>query len=161
MKGAKPVFLALGTNLGNRLENLQKAKQSLPPKVEILEESSIYETPPWGYLDQPEFLNQVIEVKTKLPPWRLLRYLKAIEQQMGRVTLFRYGPRVIDLDIIFYGERVIDREKLKIPHPRMTERAFVLVPLAEIAPNLVHPVMGTSITELLEGVDTRELKRLL
>ena len=154
------VFLGLGTNLGDRLANLSKARRSLPPRVEIIKASSVYETPPWGYLDQPEFLNQVIEVRTKLRPVRLLRYLKTIEKRMGRVELFRYGPRLIDLDMLIYGERTITRKNLQIPHPRMAERAFVLLPLAEIAPNFIHPVLGKPVQELAEMVDTTGVNRL-
>jgi len=160
MKTAEEIFLGLGTNLGNRIENLRNAKALLAPKVEILQESSIYQTPPWGYLDQPKFLNQVIEVRTKLQPYQLLRYLKAVETQMGRVTLFRYGPRIIDLDIIFYGDRVINRKKLQIPHPRMAERAFVLIPLCEIAPGFVHPVLGIQAKDLLKIIDTLGVERI-
>lgn len=156
----EPVFIELGTNLGDRLANLQVAKESVAPKVEIVRESSIYETPPWGYKDQQDFLNQVIEVRTELEPLALLRFLKHIEGSMGRVRTFRNGPRVIDLDILLYGDRVLDRAELQIPHPQIQNRAFVLAPLNELAPNLVHPVMGKTIQSLLDEVDTEGIKRL-
>jgi 2-amino-4-hydroxy-6-hydroxymethyldihydropteridine diphosphokinase len=156
----EPILIGLGTNIGDRAGNLQTAKNALAPRVTIMRESSIYITPPWGYTDQPDFYNQVIEVSTQLEPLPLLRYLKLIEKQMGRVTLFRNGPRVIDLDILFYGERVVDVGDLQIPHPRMASRAFVLVPLSELTPDLVHPVLEVSISEMLMGVDTSGVTRL-
>ena len=160
MSESEPVYLALGTNIGDRAGNLQTAMEALAPKVTVVRESSIYITPPWGYTDQPDFYNQVIEVRTRLEPVPLLRYLKGIEKGMGRVTLFRNGPRVIDLDILFYGERTVDVGDLQIPHPRMAGRAFVLVPLVELAPNLVHPILGVSVNEMLRGVDTSGVTRL-
>jgi 2-amino-4-hydroxy-6-hydroxymethyldihydropteridine diphosphokinase len=159
MKPTEPIFIALGTNLGDRAGNLQTAKDALAPRVIVVRESSIYITPPWGYTDQSDFYNQVIEVRTSLAPVPLLRYLKAIEKQMGRVTLFRNGPRVIDLDILFYGERIVDVGDLQIPHPRLAGRAFVLVPLAELAPDLVHPVSQAPVNQMLEDVDISGVTR--
>jgi len=156
----EPVFLALGTNLGDREANLSKAKDSLTPQVTVRQESSIYVTPPWGYTDQPEFLNQVIEVQTALEPLPLLQTLKQIENEMGRVKTFRNGPRLIDLDILFYGERIIDLEGLQIPHPRLHLRAFVLVPLNELAPDFIHPVLGESVSALLLKVDAQGVRLL-
>lgn len=157
---AQGIFLSLGSNLGDRRENLQRAKAHLPPRVRVKRSSSMYETEPWGYTDQPAFLNQVIEVETALKPEALLQYLKQIEQKMGREETFKFGPRSIDLDILFYGSRVIREEDLEIPHPRLEERAFVLVPLVELAPGLKHPVHGRSVTELLAGVDRSGVHRL-
>ena len=157
---SSPIYLALGTNLGEREVNLQKAIDALAPKVRLVRKSSIYATPPWGYADQPEFLNQVIEVDTPLRPLPLLHLLKSIEAEMGREETFRYGPRLIDLDILFYGQEIVEGELLTIPHPRLQERAFVLMPLAEIAPNFVHPVLNKTIRELLETVDTKGLRKL-
>jgi 2-amino-4-hydroxy-6-hydroxymethyldihydropteridine diphosphokinase len=160
MRPTEPVFIALGTNIGDRADNLHTANEAMAPKVTVERESSIYITPPWGYTDQPDFYNQVVEVRTRLAPVPLLRYLKAIEKQMGRVTLFRNGPRVIDLDILFYGARAVDVGDLQIPHPRLAGRAFVLVPLVELAPDLVHPVLGVSVSQMLTGVDTSGVTRL-
>jgi 2-amino-4-hydroxy-6-hydroxymethyldihydropteridine diphosphokinase len=154
MKKTASVYIALGTNIGDREANLQTAKVLLSRKATITQESSVYTTPPWGYKDQPDFLNQVIEVSSRLEPLPLLRFLKDIEKKMGREKLILNGPRLIDLDILFYGDRVVNSEHLQVPHPRMEGRAFVLVPLNEIAPDLIHPVLGISVREMLTGTDT-------
>lgn len=157
---ASPLYLALGTNLGDREANLQAARDALAARVRLIRESSIYETPPWGYIDQPEFLNQVVEVDSVLKPLPLLHFLKEIEAEMGREATFRNGPRLIDLDILFYGQAIIDGQVLKVPHPRLQERAFVLVPLDQIAPDFVHPVLKKTIHGLLQGVNREGIKRL-
>ena len=156
----KDIFLALGTNLGDREANLRSAKELLAPKIVVERESAIYVTPPWGYEDQPEFLNQVIRVRTYLRPLALLKVLKRIEKGLGREETFRNGPRLIDLDILFYGQQVIQKKNLCIPHPRMHERAFVLVPLCEIAPDFVHPVLKETVQTLLSRVDTQGVRQL-
>jgi 2-amino-4-hydroxy-6-hydroxymethyldihydropteridine diphosphokinase len=156
----EPIFLGLGTNLDDREANLRTAKGKLSSLMKIVKESPIYVTPPWGYEDQPDFLNQVIQVTTRLEPTQLLDYLKGIEDEMGRKATFRYGPRLIDLDILFYGQRVIREESLQIPHPRLHERAFVLVPLHDIAPDFVHPVLNESIYALLLKVDVEGVRLL-
>ena len=154
------VYIALGTNLGERLDNLRAAIQTMPPEIQVLEESHVYETPPWGYEDQPAFLNMVIKAETDLEPEALLTYLKQLEVGLGREQNFRWGPRLIDLDILFYDDLVIDTPPLVIPHPRLHERAFVLVPLADVAAEFVHPALGKRIGELLKCVDTSGIKPL-
>lgn len=160
MNKTERIYIALGTNIGDREENLQTAKTALLPEVTVVRESSIYVTPPWGYAHQPDFLNQVIEVSTQLEPLPLLHYLKGIEKHMGRKKRFRNGPRLIDLDLLFYGDRVVHIDDLQIPHPRMEGRAFVLVPLNEIAPDLIHPVLEISVRDMLTGIDTSGVTRL-
>ena len=155
MKDNQPerIYLSLGTNLGNRELNLEAAKQELTPQVKILDSSSLYQTEPWGYLDQPDFLNQVLVVETSLSPHELLEYVKGIEQKIGRQPSIRFGPRIVDIDILFYGNRIIQEEDLVIPHPRLKDRAFVLIPLAEIDPDLIYPGTDHSISGLLLNVD--------
>jgi 2-amino-4-hydroxy-6-hydroxymethyldihydropteridine diphosphokinase len=152
------VYLGFGTNLGHRTDNLQNAAAALPPAVRVLRASSIYETEPWGYHGQPAFLNQVIEAETNLQPLDLLAHLKQIEADLGRQPSFRYGPRLIDLDILFYGDQVIDLSGLTIPHPHIAERAFVLAPLAELAPTLRHPLTGKTILELASNISLSGIK---
>jgi 2-amino-4-hydroxy-6-hydroxymethyldihydropteridine diphosphokinase len=153
------VYLALGTNLGDRFANLQAAIAALPPTVRVLEQSPIYETPPWGLTDQPAFLNMVLKGETALAPGELLDHLKRLERTLGRLPGVRWGPRRIDMDILFYDELILETPGLIIPHPRLQERAFVLVPLADLAPGLVHPLLGQSVRELLAKVDTKGVKR--
>ena len=153
------VYIALGTNLGNRLDNLRAAFGALPPEVSVLAESHVYETPPWGYEDQPSFLNMVIKAETELEPEQLLQYLKELETELGREQSFHWGPRLIDLDILFYDDLVLDSPPLIIPHPRLHERAFVLVPLMDLAPELIHPVFKKSVRELIAEVNTQGIVR--
>jgi 2-amino-4-hydroxy-6-hydroxymethyldihydropteridine diphosphokinase len=153
------VFLALGSNQGDRARNLTHARELLLSDFEIMIESSVYETPPWGYLDQPAFLNQVLMGKTLLTPHVLLDFLKRLERTLGRKETFRFGPRVIDIDILLYGNRLIRSNRLEVPHPRLHERAFVLVPLCEIAPDVMIPGIGQSVDVLLKGLDTTGIQK--
>src|SRR5689334_21383424 len=134
------VYLALGSNLGDRLENLKEAIAALPPQMEVKAKSSVYETPPWGYEDQPKFLNQALKAKTYLDPEPLLKHLKRLEVALGRKESFPNGPRLIDMDLLFDDDLVLNRPSLVIPHPRLHERGFVLLPLMDINRELVHPV---------------------
>ncbi|MBI2758042.1 MAG: 2-amino-4-hydroxy-6-hydroxymethyldihydropteridine diphosphokinase [Chloroflexi bacterium] len=155
------VYLALGTNLGDRLANLNTAIDLLSRSTVLGQRSSIYETPPWGYTDQPAFLNMAVKCETDLDAESLLKRLKQVEVQVGREQSFRWGPRQIDIDILFYDDLVLESESLTIPHPRLHERAFVLVPLADIAPDYVHPVFKKTVTELLLKVDRTGIRHRL
>ena len=145
-------YLGLGSNLGDRQENLSKAIERLSRKVRVERVSSFYETEPVGYLEQPPFLNAACRVSTELYSLELLAVAKEIEASLGRVPSFLDAPRQIDIDILLYGDQVIETSELTIPHPRLAERAFVLIPLAEIAPELVHPQTGHRIIELVARV---------
>jgi 2-amino-4-hydroxy-6-hydroxymethyldihydropteridine pyrophosphokinase len=156
MKNTETVYLALGTNLENRSQNLVTACNELKRFVTIRRVSHIYETPPWGITDQPKFLNQVLEVTTDLSPQELLKAAKEIEVKMGRVPSEKYGPRLIDIDILVYGCHEVSSPDLIVPHPHMAERAFVLVPFNELVPDLVPPgERQLSIHELLDLVDVK------
>ncbi len=154
------VFLGLGSNLGDRLAHLRAALEGLKPVFRVERVSSVYETAPQLVTDQPAFYNLVCAGETDLSPRELLRFLKDLEARLGRQARFRYGPREIDLDILLYGAQIIIDPDLSIPHPRLTERAFVLVPLAELAPDLLHPGLQRSIRDLAALVSGQPVKRL-
>lgn len=147
------VYIALGSNLGDRVANLEAAIAALPPAVAVTRRSPVYETDPAYVTDQPAFLNMVLCGETALGPQDLLQHLKRIEGDLGRTRGRRYGPRLIDLDIVFFGSRIVESPGLVIPHPRLAERAFVLKPLADIAPALTHPGTGESVLDMLGRLD--------
>jgi 2-amino-4-hydroxy-6-hydroxymethyldihydropteridine diphosphokinase len=152
------IYLSLGTNLGDRRANLVQAIRRLPAGLNIVAISPVYETPPWGVLAQPAFLNLCLRAETKLTPRALLTFLKKLETEIGRVTAQRWGPRLIDIDILFYDDLIYEDEVLTIPHPSLTERAFVLGPLRDIAPELRHPLTGRSVTEMAAALDLSGLE---
>ncbi len=147
------IFLSLGTNLGDRLANLQRAVAALPPAVRVQAVSPIYKTQPWGYRDQPYFLNMCLAAESDLTPVALLQQLQSLERELGRRPGPRWGPRLIDIDILFYGQRQVHTPYLTIPHPELAQRAFVLIPLAALAPDLVHPQTGQSVAQMAQQVD--------
>lgn len=155
------VFLGLGANLGDRCQNFKKAFQLLEknPANKIKRMSSIYETEPIGVEEQPLFLNAVAEVETSLSPRQFLKFILEIENILGRTRETRYSPREIDLDILFFDDLIISEDDLVVPHPLISERAFVLVPLAELAPDFIHPVFKISLAELKEKVRAKEKVR--
>ncbi|MCB0560028.1 MAG: 2-amino-4-hydroxy-6-hydroxymethyldihydropteridine diphosphokinase [Lewinellaceae bacterium] len=146
---ANQVYLHTGTNLGNREANLQRANEWIEEEIGPIEQvSKVYRTKAWGITDQPDFLNQALLVGSLLSPFELLERIHAIERRMGRVREIKWGERIIDIDILFFNDEIIDTEKLTIPHPYLHYRNFVLLPLMDIAPGLLHPGFKLTIAEL-------------
>ncbi|TAE76270.1 MAG: 2-amino-4-hydroxy-6-hydroxymethyldihydropteridine diphosphokinase [Bacteroidetes bacterium] len=145
------IYLLLGTNIGNLSENLANARQLLTKNnITILKQSKLYQTKPWGVLDQPDFLNQVIEIETDFLPFELLDFTQNIEKKMGRIKLRKWGERIIDIDILAFDDVIIEHEKLTLPHPHAHTRDFTLIPWAEIAPDFVHIQLQKTILSLLQ-----------
>jgi 2-amino-4-hydroxy-6-hydroxymethyldihydropteridine diphosphokinase len=155
------VFLLLGTNLGNTRMNLERARIYIKNIGNIVTESSVYRTKAWGKTDQPDFYNQVLGIITSIEPEELLQKVLSIESEIGRERKEKWGPRIIDIDILFYENRIVELENLFIPHPGIPSRRFVLEPLAEIAPDFIHPLLKKNIRTLLkECPDILEVEKL-
>jgi 2-amino-4-hydroxy-6-hydroxymethyldihydropteridine diphosphokinase len=160
MSGGNLTYLSIGSNLGDRASNLARAIESLPEAgVRVLRTSSIYETEPVDFLAQPWFLNCVVEAETSLEPRELLEALQSIERSLGSRKLVQRGPRIIDLDVLFYAAAVIHSEGIEIPHPRLQQRRFVLVPLAELAPEFPHPVLHQTVANMLATTQDQSVLR--
>ncbi len=159
----KGIFLLLGSNLGNKKENLKKVLHELNKfGIEVIQCSSVYETEAWGKTDQPSFYNQVIEIKTVLQPETLLTTILEIERLLGRVRIEKWGERLIDIDILYYNDLIIDTSELQIPHKGIADRRFTLIPLTEIAEDFIHPLLHKNQNKLLaECNDTLSAKKLI
>jgi 2-amino-4-hydroxy-6-hydroxymethyldihydropteridine diphosphokinase len=157
----KRAFLLLGTNLGDRTAKLNQAIEAIDQQVgKIVKTSSVFETSAWGKTDQPAFLNQAIEIYTKLGPEELLTHILSIEEQLGRKRLEHWGERSIDIDILFFGKEIYASPRLAIPHPQLENRRFTLIPLNEIAPHFIHPLLKKTVGDLLaECPDTLSVKK--
>lgn len=154
-------FISIGSNLGDRVKYCRRAIEELAAFADILNISSLYETEPVDKEDQPEFINGVVEIDTDLSPHELLAKTKSIEDKLGRVRDEKWGPRTIDLDIIFYDDIILEDKDLEIPHPRVHLRRFVLEPLFEIAPNFIHPLYNISAKDLMDNIgDDKRVVRL-
>jgi 2-amino-4-hydroxy-6-hydroxymethyldihydropteridine diphosphokinase len=155
-------YLLIGGNLGNRSANLQKAIQLIEQNCgQVVQSSAIYETAAWGFTDQPAFYNQALKIETKYTADKLMELLLLIEQEMGRTRTIKLGPRTIDLDMLFFNQAVLNTDLLTLPHPALTQRRFVLLPLTEIAPNFIHPIFHKTIEQLLnECPDQLDVQKL-
>jgi len=151
-------YIGIGSNLGDKLENCRRAMEAIgaDARNRLIRRSRFYRTEPVGKKDQEWFINAVVAVETTMRPRELMEFLLSVEKGMGRIRQERWGPRIIDLDILFYGDRVLDEEGLQIPHPRLHERRFVLAPLKDMAPGLLHPVFRRTVAEILEELDAAE-----
>lgn len=158
----KQVFISLGTNIEPRFDYLKKALHFLEnhKEIHLIKKSKIYETDPVGYLEQDDFLNMVVQLHTTLSPLRLLDYCQDIEKQLGRERTLRFGPRTIDLDLLVYENKIIETDRLIIPHPRMHKRSFVLVPLREVAPELMIPTFQETVSDLLKKLSSSEIEQV-
>lgn len=154
--GLTTIYLALGSNMGDSAANIHKAVELLSARVTDITEAPIYTSKAVGYTDQPDFLNTALRGTTSLSPEELLVFVKTIEREIGRIHRFRWGPREIDIDIIFYGDTILDIHGLTIPHPRFTERDFVLRPIYDIDPDFVDPNSGQTVQALLKALPTDE-----
>lgn len=157
-----PLYLSLGGNVGNVVETFQKAKVLISKNIgKIIIVSGLYKTAAWGLENQPDFLNQVLLVNTKLSPTQVLTQALAIEKELGRVRLQKWGERTLDIDLLFYDDSVLEEEHLIVPHPRISERKFILIPLKEISENLLHPVLKKTVSQLLsECKDELKVEKL-
>jgi len=149
-------YIGLGSNLGDRKQNIEKALELLgkTPKIKVCSVSKFYETAPVGFKDQPDFVNAAAKIETTLKPLKLLAVCQSIERRLKRVRTIRWGPRTIDIDILLYGDLITRSDKLILPHPEMHKREFVLKPLNDIAPGVVHPLSGKTVAELNEQLKT-------
>jgi 2-amino-4-hydroxy-6-hydroxymethyldihydropteridine diphosphokinase len=154
----KRIYLSLGSNVGDREAHLRAALDRFPPHIRVLRASPLYETAPVEFTAQPWFLNQVIEAETALSPAELLSHTAGIERDLGRTREIPKGPRTLDIDILLYNDAVVHTATLEIPHPRMTERRFVLVPLADLAPDLRHPITALTVREMIEAAPPQTVR---
>ncbi|MCP4428069.1 MAG: 2-amino-4-hydroxy-6-hydroxymethyldihydropteridine diphosphokinase [Chloroflexi bacterium] len=154
------ISLSLGTNLGDRRENLRQAVRRLGERMAVTAVSPVYETEPWGETDQPQFLNICLSAITTHSLRETFNFTQQIENELGRQKTYRWGPRLIDIDILFFDEQTVQDDDLIIPHKSLAERAFVLAPLADIAPDWAHPAMGKSVAEMLTAVHTADVRQL-
>lgn len=154
------IFLGMGTNLGDRQQNLQRAVDGLAAGMTITAVSQLYETPPWGVDEQPAFFNMCLAANTMQTPDQLLPFIKNLEKKIGRTPTYHWGPRLIDIDILFYNNDIIIEPDLTVPHLHMANRAFVLAPLADIALDFLHPQTGKSVKQMLDAVDKMGIRPL-
>ncbi len=154
------IYLALGSNVGQRKSNLKKALELLKRNVKVVKLSLVYQTKPVGYEKQNNFLNMALEGKTQLTPIELVKFTGQVEKEVGRIRRFRYGPREIDIDILFYDDLVYHHERIQVPHPRLQERDFVLRPLMDLNPRIFHPVYKKTVKQLYSGISEGNLSVL-